>query len=94
MLYSLGLAALLAALGWAYFLGRSHEERAHVREMMDLQNAYLEERERADELERARLLIQAERDRLARDLEHAATTDPDASRVSLPARVMRRLGQR
>ncbi len=93
MLAGLGLAALLAALGWAYFLGRSHEERAHVREMLDLQNLYIEERDRADGAERARLTIQAERNRLATELQNAAQADPDAGRASLPGRVLERLNR-
>lgn len=94
MLTGFAVVSILSALGGAYLLGRSHEQRAHVQEMLDMQNAYLEERDRADAAEAARLLIQSERDRLARDLENAASTDPDAGRVSLPARVLQRLGAR
>ena len=93
MLTGLALVAFLAAVAWAYFLGRSHEANAHVREMLDLQEAYLEERDRADAEEAARLRVQIERDRLATELENAATTDPDAGRVSLPGRVLQRLNR-
>jgi hypothetical protein len=85
---------LLVTLAVVYLLGRAHEARAHVAERFAWQEAYLAERDRADDAERLRLIAQAERERLAQELEHAATADTDSGRVSLPARSVQRLGAR
>lgn len=85
---------LLVALAAVYYLGRAHEAEAQAAAQMAMQEAYLAQRDRADEAERQRLIIQGERNRLALELEHAARTDSDAGRVSLPSRSVQRLGAR
>jgi biopolymer transport protein ExbB/TolQ len=92
----IGSAALLllVALGTVYLLGRAHEARAHAAERIALQEAYLDARERADDAERRRLLAQAERNRLAQELENAARDDTDAGRAALPSRSVQRLNAR
>jgi biopolymer transport protein ExbB/TolQ len=85
---------LLTALGSVYLLGRAHEARAHAAERIALQEAYLDARSRADKAERLRLAMQAERDRLAQELENEARDDTDAGRAALPSRSVQRLNAR
>jgi biopolymer transport protein ExbB/TolQ len=85
---------LLTALGSVYLLGRAHEARAHAAERIALHEAYLDARSRADKAERLRLAMQAERDRLAQELENEARDDTDAGRAALPSRSVQRLNAR
>lgn len=85
------LAVLLLSV---YLLGRAHEARSQAEDRLGMQAEIAAERARADEAELQRLIEQAERERLAMELENAAFTDADADRVSLPARSVQRLGSR
>lgn len=85
------LAVLLLSV---YLLGRAHEARSQADDRLEMQAEIAAERARADEAELQRLIEQAERERLAMELENAASTDTDAGRVSLPARSVQRLGSR
>lgn len=90
------LAASLALLvGWGIWQHGSLTERSAWRESVAILEA--ERRTQA-----ARIIgqaqqiarLQAERDEIARGLEHEAREDPDADRVAIPADSVRRINSR
>jgi hypothetical protein len=87
-LYAGTIATLLAAVPAAYFTGRSHGGQA-VERKIQIQIEKANEQMRLAEV--TRLKLQAERDRLAQELEDAANAEPVSSPSCFPASRVRRL---
>jgi hypothetical protein len=87
-IYAGTVATLLAAVPAAYFAGRSHGGQA-VERKFKIQIEQADERMRVAEV--TRLKLQAERDRLTRELEDAANAEPVSSPACFPASRVRRL---
>lgn len=87
LLAALGALALAAA---AYVQGR-HDGRAQV--TAELAAVQADQREALAKLEAARLALQADRDRLALELEDAAREDPVTHPDALPLERVRRLAR-
>jgi len=92
------LAALMALVGGAYTLGRVQGAAAantqFAAKQVQLQTQMIRSAEIASRKEAARLAAVAAADRLSKELEDAAHTDPLAGRLSLGADSVRRLNRR
>lgn len=90
------LSATLAAIGLAgwqgYRMGEAAAEGRHAAALLEAQRQAQRAADLASRIEAERLAMQAERDRLARDLEDRAHADPSGG--GLPAGRVERLRQR
>jgi len=92
------LAGLMALTGGVYTLGRIQgAAAANARQAAvaaRLQAQMIRSAEIASRREAARLVAVAKADQLAKELEDAARTDPNAGRIALGADSVRRLNRR
>lgn len=92
------ISALLASIGLAgwqgYRMGEAAAEGRHAVALLEAQQDALRAADLASRKEAERLLLQAERDRLARDLEDLANADSDADRRAIGADSVSRLNRR